>query len=112
MASAGTIANPARTEALRVAPPATARSRAASAGGTTTTTPALACAGDGDGDVEDPPIPETLELLGRPEPGAAAGADDDGPDRTGVDVGSLVAARSAGVCDVGHTGRVVPCCRR
>src|SRR4029077_6198288 len=39
VASAGTAARPARTDSLRVAPPATPCSRSASAAGTTTTTP-------------------------------------------------------------------------
>ena len=42
VASGGTAPSPARTDALRVSPPATADSRAASCGGTTTTTPSLA----------------------------------------------------------------------
>ena len=39
VASAGTAARPARTDSLRVDPPATPRSRSTSAAGTTTTTP-------------------------------------------------------------------------
>ena len=68
-ASAGTAASPARTDADRVAPPATAadaRDERASrwSAGRTATTPSQAARGRGQRPVDHPAPAEVLELLG------------------------------------------------
>ena len=84
VASGGTAARPARTDSLRVAPPATPSSRSASAAGTTTTTPADAASAVSTGVIDHPPVAEQLVLLGSTEAFTGAAGHDDRPHELGT----------------------------